>query len=57
MRGVVVGAGLGALAIKKGEPLVQSALSKYVASQATKATGQVDAPSAGQPAAGSPAGQ
>ena len=54
MRGVVVGAGLGVLAIKKGEPLVRSALTRYVTSQASKATGQVDVPSADQPAGGSP---
>ena len=41
MRGVIVGVGLGVLAAKKGEPLVKSAMSKYVASQATKATDQV----------------
>lgn len=57
MRGVIVGVGLGVLAAKKGEPLVKSAMSKYVASQATKATDQVDAPSTDQPASGSPAGQ
>jgi hypothetical protein len=54
MRGVIVGVGLGVLAAKKGGPLVESALSKYVASQATKATDQVDVPSADQPASGSP---
>jgi hypothetical protein len=50
MRGVIVGVGLGVLAAKKGGPLVESAMSKYVASQATKATDQVDVPSADQPA-------
>jgi hypothetical protein len=53
MRGVVVGAGLGVLAVKKGGPLVQnkiaprvrSAMLKYVISHATGPTGQ--APSAG----------
>ena len=54
MRGVIVGVGLGVLAAKKGEPLLKSALSKYVASQATKATEQADMPSADQPASGSP---
>ena len=61
MRGVIVGVGLGVLAAKKGEPLVKSAMSKYVASQATKstdqATDQVDVPSTDQPASGSPVGQ
>ncbi|MCD6016049.1 MAG: hypothetical protein K0R88_2133, partial [Solirubrobacterales bacterium] len=50
---------------KKGGPLVESAMSKYVASQATKATDQVDVPSTDQvdvpstdqPASGSPVGQ
>jgi hypothetical protein len=53
MRGVVVGAGLGVLAVKKGVPLVQNkigprvraAMVKYVLSHATGPTGQV--PSAG----------
>jgi hypothetical protein len=53
MRGVVVGAGLGVLAVKKGgpfvqnkiEPRVRSAMLKYVISHATGPTGQ--APSAG----------
>ena len=61
MRGVIVGVGLGVLAAKKGEPLVKGAMSKYVASQATKstdqATDQVDVPSTDQPASGSPGGQ
>lgn len=61
MRGVIVGVGLGVLAAKKGEPLVKSAMSKYVASQATKATDQatdqVNAPSTDQATAESPAGQ
>jgi hypothetical protein len=57
MRGVIVGVGLGVLAAKKGGPLVESAMSKYVASQATKATDQVDVPSTDQPASGSPVGQ
>ena len=61
MRGVIVGVGLGVLAAKKGEPLVKSAMSKYVASQATKstdqATDQADVPSTDQPASGSPVGQ
>ena len=61
MRGVIVGVGLGVLAAKKGEPLVKSAMSKYVASQATKATDQAtdqaDVPSTDQAAAGSPVGQ
>ena len=61
MRGVIVGVGLGVLAAKKGEPLVKSAMSKYVASQATKSTDQatdrVDVPSTDQPASGSPVGQ
>ena len=61
MRGVIVGVGLGVLAAKKAEPLVKGAMSKYVASQATKATDQatdqVDAPSTDQAAAGSPGGQ
>jgi hypothetical protein len=41
MRGVVLGAGLGWLAAKKGGPLVQKAMLKYLASHATGATGQV----------------
>jgi hypothetical protein len=53
MRGVVVGAGLGVLAVKKGgpfvqnkiEPRVRAAMLKYVISHATGPTGQ--APSAG----------
>jgi hypothetical protein len=40
MRGVVLGAGLGALAAKKGGPLVQRAMLKYLTSHATGATGQ-----------------
>ena len=56
MRGVIVGVGIGVLAAKKGEPLAKSAMAKYVASQATKATDQatdqVDVPSADQAAAG-----
>jgi hypothetical protein len=38
--GVIVGAGLGALAVKKGEPLVKNAMLKYVTSQAAGATDQ-----------------
>jgi len=59
MRGVIVGVGLGVLAAKKGEPLVKSAMSKYVASQATKATDQAtdQVPSTDQATASSPAGQ
>ena len=56
MRGLIVGVGLGVLAAKKGAPLVESAMSKYVASQATKATDQAE-PSTDQAAAGSPGGQ
>jgi hypothetical protein len=41
MRGVVLGAGLGWLAAKKGGPLVQKAMIKYLTSHATGATGQV----------------
>jgi hypothetical protein len=48
MRGVVLGAGLGVLAAKKGPallqkvgPLVQSALLKYVTSHGSGATDQV----------------
>ena len=41
MRGVVLGAGLGWLAAKKGGPLAQKAMLKYVASHAMDATGQV----------------
>jgi hypothetical protein len=60
MRGVVLGAGLGVLAAKKGPPLVQklellvqNAMLKYVTSHATGATDQ--APSTDQAATGSPA--
>jgi hypothetical protein len=48
MRGVVLGAGLGALAVKKGGPLVQKAMVKYLMSHATSAPGQV---AGGTPAA------
>lgn len=54
MRGVIIGAGLGALAATKGVPLVKNAMLKYVASHATGATDQVDVPSTDQAAAGSP---
>jgi hypothetical protein len=40
MRGVVLGAGLGALAAKKGGPLVQKAMVRYLMSHGTGATGQ-----------------
>jgi hypothetical protein len=60
MRGVLLGAGLGVLAAKKGPPLVQkvgplvrNAMLKYVTSHATGATDQV--PSADQAPAGSSA--
>ena len=53
--GVIVGAGLGVLAMKKGEPLVKKAMLKYLTSQATGATDQVDAPSSDQQTADSPA--
>jgi hypothetical protein len=62
MRGVVLGAGLGVLAARKGpplaekvRPLVQNAMLKYVASHAT--TGVTDqVPSTDQVAGGSAAG-
>ena len=40
MRGVVLGAGLGALAAKKGGPLVQKAMVRYLMSHGVSATGQ-----------------
>jgi hypothetical protein len=45
MRGVIVGAALGVLAAKKGGPLVDGAISKYVASHAKEEPDQVDVPS------------
>jgi len=53
MRGVIVGAGLGVLAAKKGAPLVKSAMLKYVTSHATGAAEQVTAPSGDQASAAS----
>jgi hypothetical protein len=69
MRGVLLGAGLGVLAAKKGPPLVQkvgplvrNAMLKYVASHAAGATGEVakgateQVPATDQAPTGSPAG-
>jgi hypothetical protein len=55
MRGVIVGAGLGALAAKKGGPLIKNAMLKYLTSHASGATDQVNPPSTDQAAAGSSA--
>ncbi len=52
LRGVIIGAGLGALAATKGGPLVKNAMMKYVTSHATKATDQQS--SVEQAAGGSP---
>jgi hypothetical protein len=53
--GVIVGAGLGVWAVKKGEPLAKNAMLKYatsqMTSQATAATDQAAAPSTDQAAA------
>jgi hypothetical protein len=61
MRGVMVGAALGVLAVKKGGSLVESAMlnvesaiSKYVASHAEEGTDQADVPSTDQAARGAP---
>ena len=61
MRGVVLGAGLGVLAVKKGPPLVQkvgplvrNAMMKYVTSHA--ASGVTDQVPSTDQAAGSPGG-
>jgi hypothetical protein len=48
MRGVVVGAGLGWLAAKKGGPLVQKAMLKYLMSRTPGGMGDV---AGGTPAA------
>jgi hypothetical protein len=48
MRGVVVGAGLGWLAAKKGGPLVQKAMLKYLMSRTPGGIGDV---AGGTPAA------
>jgi hypothetical protein len=40
MRGVILGAGLGALAATKGPPLARKAMMKYLTSHATGAAGQ-----------------
>jgi hypothetical protein len=48
MRGLILGAGLGALAAKKGGPLVKSAMLKYMTSHAT---GAADQAAAGSPTA------
>jgi hypothetical protein len=54
MRGVIIGAGLGVLAAKKGGPLVKNAVLRYVTSHATGATNEVNVPSTDQAGAGSP---
>ena len=55
MRGLIVGAGLGALAVTKGAPLVKNAMVKYMTSHAAGAAGQATGPT-DQASAGSPAG-
>jgi hypothetical protein len=53
LRGVIIGAGIGALAATKGAPLVKNAMMRYVTSHAMKAPDKV--PSTDQAPTGSPA--